>query len=101
MQRFYGLGRIQNPHIKLKDFESKPKKQYYQKGCRNIQGAYRVLRSFDIPEGVIEFCYGMRTYYNFIREHQGTDGLIPAQMAGVPIDLMGNRWQKMIELLVK
>jgi hypothetical protein len=43
----------------------------------------------------------MRTYYNFIRSHQGIDGMTPAQMAGVPIDLMGNRWQKMIELSVK
>jgi putative transposase len=98
---FYGLGRIQNPHIRLKDFETKPNNNIIER----LQGTFRertkVLRSFDSPEGAIEFCDGMRTYYNFIRAHQGIDGMTPAQMAGVPIDLMGNRWQKMIELSVR
>jgi hypothetical protein len=40
----------------------------------------------------------MQTYYNYIRPHQGLDGLTPAQMAGVPIDLSGNRWMTIIGL---
>jgi len=31
-------------------------------------------------------------------KHQGIRGLTPAQMANIPINLMGNRWETMIGL---
>jgi hypothetical protein len=40
----------------------------------------------------------MQTYYNYIRPHQGIGGLTPAEMAGMPIDLTGNKWETMIGL---
>ena len=33
----------------------------------------------------------MQTYCNYIRSHQGIGGLTPAEMAGIQIDLTGNR----------
>jgi len=47
-----------------------------------------------------EFIKGMQTYYNYIRPHQGIGGLTPAQMANIPINLMGNRWETMIGLAI-
>jgi len=47
------------------------------------------------------FAEGMQTYYNYIRPHQGINGLTPAQMANIPINLMGNRWETMIGLAVR
>lgn len=97
---FYGLGRIQNPHIRLKDFETKPNNNIIER----LQGTFRertkVVRSFDSDIGASEFAAGMQTYYNYIRPHQGIGGITPAQMANIPINLIGNRWQKMIELAV-
>jgi len=43
----------------------------------------------------------MQVYYNYIRPHQGIFGLTPAQMANIPIDLTGNRWEKMIGLAIE
>jgi len=43
----------------------------------------------------------MQTDYNYIRPHPGIGGMVPAQMANVLINLMGNRWKTMIELAVK
>ena len=40
----------------------------------------------------------MQTYYNYIRPNQGIGGLTPAEMAGIQIDLTGNRWMTMIGL---
>ena len=34
---FYGLGRIQNPHIRLKDFETKPNNNIIER----LQGTFR------------------------------------------------------------
>jgi hypothetical protein len=45
-----------------------------------------------------EFATGMQTYYNYIRPHQVIGGLTPAEIAGIQIDLTGNRWTIMIEL---
>jgi hypothetical protein len=44
--------------------------------------------------GAQEFAAGMQTYYNYIRQHQGIGGLTPAQMANIPINLMGNQEKK-------
>jgi len=41
--------------------------------------------------GADEFVAGMQTYYNYSRPHQGIDGMVPAQLANIPINLAGNR----------
>ena len=70
-----------------------------------LNGTFRertkVMRSLDGGPTASEFLDGMRVYYNYIRLHQGIFGLTPAQMANVPIDLTGNRWERMIGLAIK
>jgi transposase-like protein len=90
--------RIQNPHIRLKDFETKPNNNILERLNGTFRERTKVVRSFDSPLGATEFAAGIQTYYNYIRPHQGIGGLTPAQMAGIPLDLTGNRWRKMIEL---
>ena len=58
------------------------------------------MRSLDSSMTANEFIKGMQTYYNYIRPHQGIGGLTPAQMANIPINLMGNRWETMIGLAI-
>jgi hypothetical protein len=59
------------------------------------------MRSIDSSVGAQEFVVGMQTYYNYIRPHEGIGGLTPAQMAGIPINLIGNRWETMIGRAVR
>jgi transposase-like protein len=89
---------IQNPHIRLKDFETKPNNNILERLNGTFRERTKVIRSFDNPVGAVEFAAGMQTYYNYIRPHQGIGGLTPAQMAGIPLDLTGNRWMTMIGL---
>jgi hypothetical protein len=56
------------------------------------------MRSLDSSMGAQEFATGLQTCYNCIRSHMGINGLTPAQMAGIPINLTGNRWETMIGL---
>jgi len=99
---FYGLNeRIQNPHVRLKDFETKPNNNIVERLNRTFRERTKVVRSFNSDIGASEFCDGMRVYYNYIRPHQAIGGLTPAQMAAIPINLLGNRWVKMIELATK
>jgi len=92
---------IQNPHVRLKDFETHPNNNILERLNGTFRERTKVIRSFDNPLGAAEFAAGMQTCYNYIRPHQGIGGLTPAQMAGIPLDLTGNRWMTMIGLAVK
>jgi putative transposase len=91
---------IQNPHMRLKDFETKPNNNILERLNGTFRERTKVVRSFDSGIGAQQFASGMQTYYNYIRPHQGIGGLTPAQLAGLPIDLTGNRWMKMIGLAI-
>jgi len=95
---YFGLGRIQNPHIRLKDFETKPNNNILERLNGTFRERTKVVRSFDSAIGAESFAAGMQTYYNYIRPHQGIGGLTPAQLANIPLDLTGNRWMTMISL---
>jgi transposase-like protein len=96
---FYDItAQIQNPHMRLKDFETKPNNNILERLNGTFRERTKVVRSFDSGVGAMEFAAGMQTYYNYIRPHQGIGGLTPAEMAGIQIDLTGNRWMTMIGL---
>jgi transposase-like protein len=92
---------IQNPHVRLKDFETKPNNNILERLNGTFRERTKVMRSLDSSIGAQEFVSGMQVYYNYIRPHQGIGGMIPAQLANIPIDLTGNRWETMIGLAVK
>ena len=98
---YYGLGRIQNPHIRLKDFETKPNNNILERLNGTFRERTKVMRSLDSAVGAQEFSTGMQTYYNYIRPHMGIGGMVPAQLANIPINLTGNRWETMIGLAAK
>jgi transposase-like protein len=98
---YWGLNNnILNPHVRLKDFETKPNNNILERLNGTFRERTKVMRSLDSSVGAQEFVAGLQTYYNYIRPHQGIGGLTPAQMANIPINLMGNRWETMIGLAV-
>ncbi len=99
---FYDVtAQIQNPHIRLKDFETKPNNNILERLNGTFRERTKVMRSLDSSVGAQEIVAGLQTYYNYIRPHMGINGMTPAQMANIPINLMGNRWETMIGLAVK
>lgn len=89
---------IKNPHLRLKDFETRPNNNILERFNGTCRERMKVMRSLNDSANASVFVDGFRTYYNYIRPHQGLDGMSPAQMANIPVDLDGNRWLKMIEL---
>jgi transposase-like protein len=92
---------VVNPHLRLKDFETKPNNNIVERLNGTFRERTKVMRSLPDQISANEFCAGMQVYYNYIRPHQGIEGLTPAQMANIPINLSGNRWMTMIELATK
>jgi transposase InsO family protein len=89
---------IQNPHLRLKDFETKQNNNILERLNGTFRERTEVMRSLDSSVGAQDFVSGLQTYYNYIRPHMGIDGMTPAQMANIPINLLGNRWETMIGL---
>jgi transposase InsO family protein len=85
-------------HLRLQNFEIQPNNNILERLNGTFRERTKVMRSLNGDLTAAQFLDGMRLYYNYIRPHQGIDGMTPAQMAGIPIDLMGNRWEKMIGL---
>jgi len=58
----------------------------------------KVMRGLKSVETAQVFINGFRAYYNFIREHQGLNGLTPAQASGINLNLGQNRWLNLIKV---
>lgn len=96
---FYDIcANVQNPHLRLKDFETKPNNNILERLNGTVRERTKVMRSLSTNDGADLYADGMRVFYNYLRPHQALNGLTPSQVAGIPIDLSGNRWLTMIEL---
>lgn len=89
---------IQNPHFRLKSFEIRPNNNIVERLNNTYRERLKIMRGLSKIDGGNDFAEAMRVYYNYLRPHQALDGLTPSQVAGIPINLDGNRWLKMIEL---
>ena len=89
---------IQNPHVRLESFKVHPNNNIVERLNGTVRERLKIMRGLNDPDNAEGFVEGLRVYYNYLRPHQGINGLTPAQMANMPIDLDGNRWLKMIEL---
>jgi len=89
---------FKNPHYRLKDFETKPNNNIVERLNGTFRERQKVFRGISTNKGADEYVDAMQVYYNYLRPHQGIHGMTPAQMANIPIDLSGNRWETMIAL---
>jgi len=55
----------------------------------------KTMRGFKTENNIMTT--GFKTYYNFIRKHQGLDGLTPSQKAGIELNLGRNRWLSLLQ----
>jgi putative transposase len=59
----------------------------------------KVMRGFKSESNPITNGFG--TYYNFIRKHQGLNGLTPSQKADIELNLGQNRWLDLLRQSLK
>jgi transposase-like protein len=89
---------MRDVHFQMGTFQTKPNNNILERLNGTIRERTKVMRSLSGTPGAEDFTQAMQTYYNYIRPHQGIKGKTPAEMAHIPIDFSGNRWQTMIAL---
>jgi transposase InsO family protein len=56
-----------------------------------------MMRDFKSPGTAGVMAEGFRTYYNFIMPHQALNGLTPAQVASIDLNIEQNKWLSLLE----
>ena len=71
---YFGLGRIQNPHVRLKDFETKPNNNILERLNGTFRERTKVMRSFDsglVRQNLRRGCRHTTITSGLIRESAG------------------------------
>jgi len=99
-KEFFTLRNPRVKHIAKPRFVDKTNNNMVERLQGTIRERDKVLRALKkLDENSI--IDGFRIYYNFIRPHQALNGLTPAEMAGLNLNLKGNRWLSLIKRSVK
>jgi transposase-like protein len=83
-------------HEKYKDFQSKTQNNKIERFHGTFRERDKVMRGMKSVEKAENYVEAFRTYYNFIRPHEGLNGLTPAQAGGINLELGRNRWLTLI-----
>jgi putative transposase len=85
-------------HISKPRFINKANNNRIERLHGTMRDRTKVMRGFDSDATANDAMQGYRVYYNFVRPHQGLEGLTPGQAANVNLPLGRNRWKSLIEL---
>lgn len=98
---FYAPGApIGNPHLRIppmRGHDIHPSNNVLERLNGTTRERLKTLRGFGTEEGAKAALDGFRFYYNFVRPHQGLNGMTPAMRAGLPVPSGENRWMAFIE----
>lgn len=82
-------------HVRLETIKERPNNNLIERYHGTFREFDKVRRGFKSKEQNISD--GFRTYYNFIRKHQGLNGLTPSQKANLDLQLNRNRWLSLLK----
>jgi len=78
-------------HVRLRTIKDKVNNNIIERYHGNWRERDKVMRGLEDMENSQELLENYRTYYNFLRKHQGLENITPAQMAGIHLNLDRNR----------
>lgn len=90
--------RTATKHVRLRTIKEKPDNNRIERFHNTFREFDKVRRGFKTEHTAQGITDGFRTYYNFIRPHMGISNMTPSKMAGIDLNLDGNRWLNLIKL---
>jgi len=95
-KEFFTLRNPRVKHIRKPRFVDKANNNMIERMQGSIRERDKVLRALKNREEN-QLINGFRLYYNFIRPHQALNGLTPAEMANLNLNLEQNKWLSLIK----
>lgn len=83
-------------HIRLESIRAKRNNNLIERYHSTFREFDKVRRGFKSKKTAQTISDGFRTYYNFIKKHQGLKGLTPSQKANLDLELNRNRWLSLL-----
>ena len=80
--------------MKEKDLETHPNNNVIERFHSTFRERDKVMRGFKGKEE--NFADAFRTYYNFIKQHEGLNGKTPSEVANIDLQLDRNRWLSLV-----
>jgi len=88
----------QTKHVKLRTIrDTRANNNLIERYHSTFRERDKVMRGFKSRLTTKQLSEGFRTYYNFIRKHQGLNGLTPSQKANLDLQLERNRWLSLLK----
>lgn len=94
---FFTLRKPGTEHIRLAPIRERPNNNPIERFHWTVRDRYKVMRGLDNDESAKKVIDGFWLYYNFLRPHMGLNGKMPAEDAGINLNLNGNKWFELIK----
>ncbi len=95
-KEFFTLRNPRTMHVRLAGLRKETNNNIIERLHGTLRERTKVMRGLDNEDSAQTIMDGNRIYYNFIRPHMALNGLTPAEMAGINLQLGQNRWEDLI-----
>ena len=96
IRREFGTGFTPTEHIRLAGIAKKINNNKVERYHNTVRENVKTRRGHQNVKTVQEWSDSHRLYYNYLRPHMKFNGLTPAEVAGVKLNLQGNRWEDLL-----
>jgi transposase-like protein len=100
-KEFFTLRNPRTIHVRLAGLRKETNNNVIERLHGTVRERTKVMRGLGNENSAQTIIDGNRIYYNFIRPHIALNGLTPAEMAGINLELQDNRWLSLIRQSIK
>lgn len=95
-KEFFTLRNPRTMHVRLAGLRKETNNNIIERLHGTIRERAKVMRGLDNGDSAQTIIDGNRIYYNFIRPHMALNGLTPAEVANINLQLGQNKWESLI-----
>lgn len=88
-------------HIRLAGVAKKINNNKVERYHNTVRENVKTRRGHQNHKTVQEWSDAHKVYYNYLRPHMKFNGLTPAEVAGIKLNLQGNRWEGLLRMSMK
>jgi transposase-like protein len=100
-KEFFTLRNPRTRHIRLASIREHPNNNPIERFHGTVRERDKVMRALKQDNPTNQIIEGFRIYYNFIRPHMALNGLTPAEMAGINLQLEQNKGESLIRRSIR